>query len=169
MPAIKSPKYLTIGFFVLLSLAFGAALAVYPCHADQDAGLSRGQTVYLPIHSHVYTGDRQLPFYLTATLNIRNTDLERPISVLSVDYYDSNGKLLGHYLEETKTVGPLATIEFIVKESDRGGGGGAKFIVKWESKAPVNPPIIEGVMIGARSKQGISFVTYGRPVKDGNR
>ena len=30
----------------------------------------KGQTVYVPVYSHIYSGDRELPFYLAATLSI---------------------------------------------------------------------------------------------------
>jgi hypothetical protein len=36
----------------------------------------------------------------------------------------------------------------------------------WTSKTNVNPPLIEGVMIGTRSGQGISFVSRGQVIQD---
>ncbi|MBT8364361.1 MAG: DUF3124 domain-containing protein, partial [Deltaproteobacteria bacterium] len=47
-------------------------------------------------------------------------------------------------------------------EDDKAGGSGANFIVVWKSESQVNPPIIEGVMIGTHSGQGISFVSRGQ-------
>jgi hypothetical protein len=41
---------------------------------------------------------------------------------------------------------------------------GANFIVKWKSATEVNPPIIESIMIGAQSSQGISFTSRGRAI-----
>ena len=35
------------------------------------------------------------------------------------------------------------------------------FIVKWRSKENMTPPIIEGIMLGTMSGQGISFVCPG--------
>jgi len=45
-------------------------------------------------------------------------------------------------------------------------GSGANFLVKWKSQTKVNPPLIEGVMIGTRSGQGISFVSRGQVINE---
>jgi hypothetical protein len=130
-----------------------------------EAGeLSKGQSVYVPIYSHIYSGDREHPFLLTAILSIRNTDSDHNITILTVDYFDSDGKLLRNYVEKPESLGPMASKRYVVGESDKGGGSGAKFIVKWQSSAQVNPPIIEGVMIGTKMQQGISFVSRGQPL-----
>jgi hypothetical protein len=42
----------------------------------------------------------------------------------------------------------------------------ANFLIKWKSESEVNEPIIEGVMIGTESQQGISFLSRGRSIKD---
>lgn len=119
------------------------------------------QTVYVPVYSHIYADSRfkDKPFQLTAIISIRNTDLHIPFILEQVDYYDSHGKLLQHYLKKPITVPPLASTRYIVPESDTLGGSGAKFIVSWSSKTPVTEPIIEGIMIGTKMQQGISFVT----------
>ena len=130
-----------------------------------EAGeLSKGQSVYVPIYSHIYSGDREHPFLLTAILSIRNTDSNHSIMILTVDYFDSEGKLLRKYLETPVSLEPMASKRYVVGESDRGGGSGAKFIVNWQSSAKVNPPIIEGIMIGTKMQQGISFVSRGQPI-----
>jgi hypothetical protein len=51
-------------------------------------------------------------------------------------------------------------------EGDTVGGSGANFLVKWQAKSKVNPPLIEGVMIGTRSGQGISFVSRGQVINE---
>jgi hypothetical protein len=38
-------------------------------------------------------------------------------------------------------------------------------MVTWKSETGVNPPIIEAIMIGAKSGQGISFVSRGQVIK----
>ena len=133
---------------------------------DAQVQKSSGQTVYVSIYSHVYSGDREHPYYLSAILSIRNTDLQRPIRILSVDYYDSDGKLLNQYINKPQLLRPLASVRYVVKESDKAGGSGAKFIVKWRADAKVRIPIIEGVMIGTQMQQGISFVTQGRVIEE---
>ncbi|MBU1163917.1 MAG: DUF3124 domain-containing protein [Proteobacteria bacterium] len=56
-------------------------------------GFSKGQTIYVPIYSHIYTGDKEMSFLLTATPSIRNTDTTHKITIFAVDYYDSNGMI----------------------------------------------------------------------------
>lgn len=132
--------------------------------SGRAAELSNGQTVYVSIYSHVYSGDRERPYLLTATLSLRNTDPNHPITILAADYYDSDGKLLRQYLEEPLVLPPLASSRVVVAESDRKGGSGAKFIVRWSAERKVNVPVIEGVMIGTAMQQGISFVTQAKEI-----
>jgi hypothetical protein len=130
--------------------------------AEAEVELSKGQTVYVPVYSHIYTGPKSHPMQLTSTLSIRNTDTDSPITILSVDYYDSKGNLVSNYLSENVSLKALASARYIVKEYDKSGGSGANFIVKWGAKEKVNPPIVESIMIGQR----ISFVSRGQEIKD---
>jgi hypothetical protein len=59
-------------------------------------------------------------------------------------------------------LGPLASTHFYIEEYDRRGGAGANFVVKWRSAAEVNQPIIEGIMLGLASGQGLSFTCPGQ-------
>lgn len=122
------------------------------------------QTLYVPVYSHVYWGPRPTPFNLACTLSIRNVDISAPITITSVDYYDTAGTLVGHYLDRPRGLMPLETTEFYIEERDASGGSGANFIVRWESGAPVNPPVVEAVMIGIYSGQGISFTSEAREI-----
>ncbi len=143
----------------------GALIAVpVPGKVVEAGGLSTGQSVYVPIYSHIYSGDREHPFLLTAIVSIRNIDPQHSITVLAIDYFDSDGNLLRKYLQQSVELAPMASIRYVVGESDKGGGSGAKFIVKWQSPTKVNAPIIEGVMIGTKMQQGISFVSRGQPI-----
>ncbi len=119
------------------------------------------QTVYLPVYSHIYADSRykDKPFQLTSIISIRNTDIQFPFILEKVDYYDSNGKLLASYQETALSIAPLASTRYIVPDSHTLGGSGAKFIVRWSSTKAITEPIIEGIMIGTKMQQGISFVT----------
>lgn len=141
----------------VLPLGLGAAAA--------EKGLAKGQLVYVPVYSHVYYGDQEKQILLTAILSIRNTDPGRAITITKVDYYDSEGKPVKSYLSKKLTLKPLASTCFIVAESDRRGGFGASFLVHWQAEAKVNPPLFEGVMIGAAGQQGISFTSRGVAIK----
>ncbi|MFZ3045363.1 MAG: DUF3124 domain-containing protein [Desulfatirhabdiaceae bacterium] len=128
--------------------------------------LSKGQTVYVPVYSHIYIGDKERPFYLTATLSFRNTDPRYAITLLTADYHDSEGKLINRYVEKPIQITPRASTRFVVKESDTAGGSGAHFMVRWRSDQSVNLPIVESVMIGTQTQQGISFTSRGQAVQD---
>ena len=153
------------GLWTYFVITFIAAIsAPLTLHAESGSGLSEGQTIYVPVYSHIYVGNREKPFLLTATLSIRNIDLKHPISITVVDYYETQGKFLKHNLEKPVTLNPLESIRYIIPEKDKTGGSGANFIVEWKSDQMVNPPIVESIMIGAQSSQGISFTSRGRTI-----
>lgn len=150
--------------------AEAAAEAEAPAPAGDSAVVSG--TVYVADYSHIYYGSDRTRFPLTTTLSVRNTDPERSITVLSVRYYNSAGELARRFLEEPRRLGPLGTADFVVAEHDISGGTGANFIVEWSATRPVSRPLIESVMIGTRSGQGISLTSRGQPIdrsEAGNR
>lgn len=120
--------------------------------------LSKGQKIYVPAYSHIYTGNRQIPSLLTVTLSIRNTDMAGPIEIISVDYYDTKGSLIKSYQPAPVFLKALESVRYVVDYDDKTGGSGANFIVEWRSKDLVNPPIMETIMIGSRS----SFTSRGQ-------
>jgi hypothetical protein len=154
----------TIFYFVLALMVTGIIIS-----AGRAAGniqLSMGQSVYVSIYSHIYSGRKARPFDLAAILSIRNTDIHQPVTIVSIKYYDTDGKLLKEYLDEPLELKALASTRYIIMEGDKTGGSGANFIVKWKSKIRVTTPIIEAVMIGTHSGQGISFVSRGQVIEE---
>jgi hypothetical protein len=81
------------------------------------------------------------------------------------DYYDSNAKLVRKYVEKPIQLNAMASTRYVIKESERIGGSGASFVVKWKADHSVNPPIIESVMIGTQGQQGLSFTSRGQVIK----
>jgi hypothetical protein len=157
----RSPNFI----YSLLLIFFAGILNPAESSAD-DIRLSAGQTVYVPIYSHIYSGVKARPFDLAAILSIRNTNLKSSINLVSVKYYNSEGKLIRDYLKAPINLNALASTRYIIAEDDKAGGSGANFIVVWKSEQRINPPIIEGVMIGTHSGQGISFVSRGQVIMD---
>lgn len=147
--------YLLAHMVVLLSSLNGYA----------ETARSRGHTVYVPVYSHVYTGNRALPVNLATTLSIRNTDRSFPITITGADYYDSSGKLVRRMIQKPVSLGPMASTSIFIQEKDTSGGFGASFLVRWSSGKEVNTPIIECLMIGAYSGLGISFVSPGQEIR----
>ena len=153
---------------MIFYLFLGALLSTQSneIYASEDVSKSSGQVVYAPIYSHIYKGGGTTRLDLAANLSVRNTDMENTIEIISVDYYDSDGKLVKQYLDNPKTLMPLASEFFLVARSDTAGGGwGANSIVKWKSTNPVNPPIIESLMSGWSGTHAYSFVSPGRVIK----
>lgn len=150
--------------FGLSALSAILILASVPSGAELIR-LWRGQTVYVPAYSHIYGGDREQPVYLTVTLSIRNTDPENSITVGRVGYYSPEGKLIQNYLKAPLILAPLASTRYVVPESDRTGGSGASFLVRWSAEEKVTEPLIESVMIGIRMQQGISFTSRGQVIE----
>lgn len=132
----------------------------------QDIRLSRGQTVYVSVYSSILTAPKGVEFHLDANLIIRNTDLEDSLVVASADFFDTEGKLLKRYLETPLILKPLETKHIYIPGESEKGGLGANFIVRWNSRKPINVPIIECVMSGTRSNQGISFVVSGQAIQE---
>lgn len=135
---------------------------------DKNFKIAMGQTIYVPIYSHIYHDDRQKVLNLAATLSIRNTDLNQPIIITSVRYYDSAGKLVKQYLERPIQLDALASQDFFVDRSDTSGGLGANFIVEWVAQTEISEPIVEAVMIATEFQQGVSFISPGKVIKRQN-
>lgn len=121
-----------------------------------------GGIVYVPVYSHIYFRDQRRTLNLAATLSVRNTDVRESITIRSIRYHGERGQLIRHYVAQPQTLGPLASTGFVVDEEDTSGGLGASFMVEWSAQAPVADPVVEAVMISARSAQGVSFISVGR-------
>ncbi len=151
-------KNISIAYLVLvivISLSTNPSL-----NAQENDQLSQGQTVYVPAYSHIYSGNREMPSLLAVTLSIRNTDLNHPIEILSVNYYETQGKLLKKLVSSPLIMNALGTERYIIPQKDKTGGSGANFIVQWRAQKPVNTPIIEAIMIGSR----VSFTSRGQTI-----
>ena len=133
---------------------------------EEEVSLSRSETLYASVYSNILVRDGEVPFEMASTLAIRNTDLDTPIYVTSVTYYDSKGTLLETFLDGTFGLAPLATASFFIKGSDTRGGLGAKFIVKWGAEVPVSDPIVETLTVGSSGSQAFSFISPARVIDE---
>lgn len=124
-----------------------------------------GQVLYVPVYSHIYQRDQMRTFDLTATLSIRNTDMDSHIQVTKVEYYDSHGKLLRSYVDEPHNLDALSSVAYVIEEKDLAGGVGANFIVEWRSDTLVSAPVSEAVMISTANQQGVSFLSSSVVIK----
>ncbi|MCP4340246.1 MAG: DUF3124 domain-containing protein [Desulfobulbaceae bacterium] len=155
-------KYSRPFFIVFLLLLLFKAPAIL---ASEAFSLTKGQTVYIPAYSHIYHGNKETPLLLSVTLSIRNIDPNASLTITAVNYHETQGPLVKEYINKPVVLGPLGSERFVIPQKDNTGGSGANFIVVWHSDKPINPPIIESVMIGTQSQLGISFTSRGQAVQ----
>lgn len=155
----------------MIALAFGFAAAIgTSAHAQETPPLSSGQTLYLPIYSHLYHGDpdrsgKAEETLTSAHISIRNTDSSGTLRITSARYYDTAGKLLKDYVPAPRQVGPLGTLELFVPRADVAGGSGANFLITWSADSPINPPLVEALHADVRASRGMVFITTARAVR----
>lgn len=139
--------------------------------AQEMLPLSAGQSVYLPIYSHLYHGDvnpktgKPSQTLVSAHISIRSTDPTTAMKVVRARYYDTEGKLLREFLPKPQLIPPLGTFELYVPRSDSSGGSGANFIIDWVAEKPVNPPLVEALHADIREARTLLFITTGRPIQ----
>jgi hypothetical protein len=148
---------------VLTGLIFFTALSFL---SAQDRTTSFGQYVYVPVYSNISVGPRFLSIELTTIVSFRNVDPDSSVRILSMDYYDNDGILLEQYLAAPYTVPALGSFHIEIDSRDIRGGTGANMVVVWESADAIPAPIVESVMLGLSSQQGISFVGTGRVIRE---
>ncbi len=148
----------------LVCCIYIALATLFTCDslAAEEYILSKGQTVYVPVYSNIYSSAKKVPIDLANILSIRNTDTAHTIRVTAVDYYNSKGTLVKSHYTKSTTMAPLESTHIFLSNREKEGGFGANFIVKWESDKEVNAPIVECVMAGS---EGRVFVTSGRVIK----
>ena len=117
----------------------------------------------VPVYSRLFLSERSY-WELAASLSIRNTDPDQPITVFEIGYFDTAGKLLEQYLETPHELDPMATVTLTLPQSDVRGGAGANFLVRWSGDSDINEPMIEVVMAGIRGTQSFSFIRSGQEI-----
>lgn len=122
-----------------------------------------GEVLYVPVYSSIYHRSDGA-FELTATLSIHNIDINSHITVVKIDYYDTNGEFVKSFIKDEFVLHPLQSKQFIIKEKDISVGTDAKILIKWFSEEKVLKPIVEAVMISTSSQLGISFKTESRVI-----
>ncbi len=118
---------------------------------------------FVPIYSDLAMGDGR--HSLGVTLSINNTDLDRPVVVSSVRFYDRTGAMRREFLEKAHSLSPMASVEFLLDGATVIEGGkpsASGFVVEWEAEDPVNEPVVEAVMAQWAGTYAYAFVSHGR-------
>ena len=119
---------------------------------------SSGQRLYVPVYPSVRFLEGWL-LDLAVTVSIRNTDPARPIRVEAVRYFGNDGGERGEPFAAPGVLGPMASAEVVIRQSELRGDVGANLVVEWRSTAPVAPPLVEAVMVGISGTQGFAFAS----------
>lgn len=148
--------------FLLLSLFLA-------CSAASAQERSKGETLYLPIYSHIWHGElgrdgKPSRTLVSVSVSIRNTDLSHAIRVTSAQYYDTDGKKLKEYFAKPAVIPPMGTRELFISRSDDSGGSGANFVVIWSADAAVSPPIVQAVHADLPGGRSVVFTTNARRI-----
>jgi len=122
-------------------------------------------SIYVPVYSSVYVGNRRSLSNLAATLSIRNTAEDQELVVTRVDYFDGQGRLVRSLLDAPHGLAPMSTAEFFLDVDEPRGGPGANFLVTWGARAAISAPLVEAVMIGSYGLRSISIVSRGRELR----
>lgn len=149
---------------LLLASLFGTATA------QEEPARSTGQTLYLPIYSHLYHGDldkagKPRETLVSTHVSLRNTDPRQAVKITSARYYDTQGQLVREFLTAPQTVPPLGTHELYVPRTDVTGGSGANFLITWTADVPVNPLLVEALHADIREARTLVFMTTARPIR----
>lgn len=124
----------------------------------------KGQTVYVPVYSHIPAAPKTI-LSLHALLSVRNTSSTEKLIITSIEYFDTNGKLVKTYLKNAIQLNPMATYEVEISSLEVEGGTGANFIVKWNAEKSISSPIIESLMYGSSGMLSYSFISRGQVVE----
>ncbi len=121
-----------------------------------------GQTVFVPAYSELRRGRDTVGLH--TSLAIHNSDQAETIIIESVLYFDTDGTLVREYIEEPIELGPVGTLIFTARATERGAGVGANFIVRWGAETAVREPVVEAVMVGTSG--AYSLLSTGRVVSE---
>ena len=163
--ATRTVQIIMCSLIALFIVGFLAANS----QASSDLKLTKGQTVYVPVYSHIYTRyyrDEMIHRDVVTNVSIRNTDPAYSITVVSADVYDSNGELVKNYLPKALQLNPLASTNLLIQTSDLNGSGGVSLILKWRSENFVNEPIVESIILGSCGTHAASFASHGQVIQE---
>lgn len=130
---------------------------------------ANGQTLYLPVYSHIQHGEmdskgRGAKALMSVLVSVRNTDPARPIRVTSAVYYDTDGKRIKEYAAAPKVIPPMGTYELYVPTSDDTGGSGANFVIVWKADGGASAPVVEALHVNLPVGRSIAFITNARVI-----
>lgn len=128
--------------------------------------LVRGQLLYMPVYSNVpYQLDTML-FDMSAFVAIHNVDLQHPILLRNVLYFNQDGKLVDDFLnDQSIKIEPLATKDFYIPYEDKSGTG-ANFLIEWTADTLVCEPLVESITLSLKPNNTVAVISKGKVIKE---
>lgn len=120
---------------------------------------------YLSVYSQIYSQTEHTTHDLTATISMRNTSLRDTLYIDKAEYFNTDGKSIRTYFDQTIFISPMETVEIVIDEIDKEGGTGANFLFYWQLKPGSHEPLFEAIMISTSGQQGLSFTSQGKRIK----
>lgn len=130
-------------------------------HPINKGEMEYSDTIYVPIYSDIYLDVQNQKTLLAATLSIRNTSYFDSLFITKIDYFNTEGELVRNYIDNSISIAPMGTINYVIEKDDDTGGSGANFIVVLNAKSKNVKPLIQAVMIGITGNKAFSFSTDG--------
>jgi hypothetical protein len=130
-----------------------------------EVKLVKGQTIHIVSYPNIVSESYRIN--MRGNLIIHNTDQHHPITLVRIDHYNTDGKLVEKYLKSPLKLGPLAASRVIVKQPHHHEEKpGITFIVQWQADQPVTAPLVKCFIVGALSGQGYSFTSSGNVIHE---
>ena len=129
------------------------------------AMLTNEGAFYVPAFSSIRMEGGRTRLDLAVTLSIHNTSETKALVLNRIDYFDTSGTLVQHFLTQAIALRPFGTVEIFISRDDIRGGTGANFFIGWAAIGPIAEPIIETVMVGSVGTNSYSFTTQGRAIR----
>ena len=138
----------------------------YYLEQEELPDLEIHQDVYVSAYSNLYYENDLRKTYFTVILSLRNVSFTDSIYFNSIQYFDSEGKLLREISDRILVLRPMESFEYVIESPNEKGGPGANFIVSYSGKSNLkNAPFIEAVMLGTIGNYGFSFSSPGIDIK----
>jgi len=113
------PKWLRV-----LALPGFLCLAQTKICAQEAPGLSAGQTLYVPVYSHIFL--RPESEVLLARLHLEHPQHGHDLGIVisSVDYFDTEGKLIRKYLADPLLLPAMGSTHYYIVTAQEASQGG---------------------------------------------
>ena len=129
------------------------------------ATLTNEGAFYVPAFSSIRMEGGKTRLDLAVTLSVHNTSETKALVLNRIDYFDTSGTLVQHFLTQAIALRPFGTVEIFISRDDVRGGNGANFLVAWAAAGPIAEPLTETVMMGSVGTNSYSFATQGRAIR----